>query len=102
MFLLPYSLSYHYLGFYGYLIFLFFFSILVIGFLIEWSVGMLVWKGEENSPTNAFKISEYEKKKTTLIRKYFLYTKLYLNLIDQQSLATFIATTQRFPKSFYF
>jgi len=53
MFLLPYSLSYHYLGLFGYIIFLLFFSILVIGFLVEWAVGMLVWKGEEELSINS-------------------------------------------------
>lgn len=54
MFLLPYCLSYFYLGFYSYIIFIIFFTILVIGFLVEWAVGMLTWKGEENSPTFIF------------------------------------------------
>ena len=54
MFLLPYSLSYYYLGFFGYIIFLLFFSILVIGFLVEWAAGMLVWKGEDELPPNSY------------------------------------------------
>jgi hypothetical protein len=46
MFFLPYCLSYFYLGLKGYLIFFFFFSILLLGFLVEWSAGMLIWKSD--------------------------------------------------------
>lgn len=47
MFLLPYCLSYYYLGLTGYSVFMIFFGILLIGFLVEWATGMLVWKGEK-------------------------------------------------------
>lgn len=47
MFLLPYCLSYYYLGLTGYIVFILFFSILLIGFIVEWSAGMLTWKGEQ-------------------------------------------------------
>lgn len=43
MFLLPYCLSYYYLGILGYVVFLIFFFILILGFLVEWAVGMLTW-----------------------------------------------------------
>jgi hypothetical protein len=54
MFLLPYCLSYFYLGFFSYIVFIIFFVLLILGFLVEWSVGMLTWKGEENSPNFIF------------------------------------------------
>ena len=47
MFILPYCISYNYLGMSGYLIFLIFFIILLIGFLVEWASGMLIWKGDK-------------------------------------------------------
>lgn len=55
MFILPYCLSYYYLGLTGYGAFMIFFSILLIGFLMEWAAGILVWKGEHN-------LSNFEKK----------------------------------------
>lgn len=86
MFLLPYSLSYYYLGFFGYVIFLLFFSILVIGFLVEWAVGMLVWKGEEESPMNVFFAMQTERKIRTAKRSYFSFVKNYLCLFDYKSI----------------
>jgi len=78
MFLLPYSLSYNYLGFHGYLIFLLFFTILVLGFLVEWSIGMLVWRGEENSPAYFSKNSNKEKNFSKKLTTYLYFLKLYL------------------------
>jgi len=72
MFLLPYCMSYYYLGLQGYLIFLLFFIILLVGFLIEWSAGMLTWKSDlinlkqtnsllnQNLHENFIKFSEYQ------------------------------------------
>lgn len=47
MFILPYCVSYNYLGVSGYIIFLIFFIILLLGFLVEWASGMLIWKGDK-------------------------------------------------------
>lgn len=81
MFLLPYCLSYHYLNFYGYFVFLLFFTILVIGFLIEWSIGMLVWK-DSNAilRKNTFK---YKNSVTfQLKQKYLNYLIDYLLILE--------------------
>jgi NADH-quinone oxidoreductase subunit A len=83
MFLLPYCLSYYYLGILGYIIFLVFFFILIIGFLVEWAVGMLTWRGEEKNPISLQKniFSEIEKKnKQTNYVKYIIQ---YLNYLDK-------------------
>lgn len=84
MFLLPYCISYFYLGFYGYIIFLLFFSILIIGFLVEWSIGMLVWKGENEATL-------WKKQllinKNTEINKKHLYAQFlteYLSLVEMK------------------
>lgn len=82
MFLLPYSLSYHYLGFFGYIIFLLFFSILVIGFLVEWSTGMLVWKGEEDLSINSVYFAIKQWKIKNKIRIYYWFVRDYLRLFD--------------------
>jgi hypothetical protein len=85
MFLLPYCISYFYLGFYSYIIFLVFFSILIIGFLVEWSVGMLVWKGDDelylNNNKNLKIITNINTK-----RKYFEYLNYYINVLDYKAL----------------
>jgi NADH-quinone oxidoreductase subunit A len=78
MFLLPYSMSYYYLGFYGYIVFIIFFVVLVIGFLIEWSSGILTWKGAENSPTNVYKLSEENLKIQAKHHIYFRFVKRYI------------------------
>jgi len=86
MFLLPYCLSYYYLGFYSYIIFILFFAILIIGFLVEWAVGMLVWKGEDESPSNAFWINEKTTQTKHNAQNYFIFIKNYLRYVDNDSL----------------
>lgn len=87
MFLLPYCLSYFYLNFHAYTIFLLFFFILIVGFLVEWAVGMLVWKGEEKHSkenlVNFLLKSEKEK------QRYLAYTVEYLGLLDFRFLRYF-------------
>lgn len=90
MFLLPYSLSYNYLGFYSYIIFLIFFTILVVGFLVEWSVGMLVWKGEENLTINTSKNSLEKNKIMEQLQNYSLFVKTYLKTSDKEIFFLFL------------
>lgn len=81
MFLLPYCLSYHYLNFYGYFIFLLFFTILVIGFLIEWSIGMLIWK--DSNTLSKKSIFNYKNPITfKLKQKYLNYIIDYLLILE--------------------
>lgn len=87
MFLLPYSLSYHYLGLFGYIIFLLFFSILVIGFLVEWAVGMLVWKGEEELSINSIYFAIKQWKIRNKIRLYYWFVRDYIRLYDYWAIA---------------
>jgi len=70
MFLLPYCVSYYYLGFYSYIIFLLFFIILIISFLVEWALGMLIWKGEKE-------ILLKNNNRIDLSKKYKYYFYLY-------------------------
>ena len=81
MFLLPYCVSYFYLGFHGYVIFLLFFTILIVGFLVEWAVGVLVWKGQDNSLVQKKLI---EKKNHDDLQKkiYRKYTHEYLLVLE--------------------
>jgi len=87
MFLLPYCISYFYLGFFSYLIFLLFFILLIIGFLVEWAVGMLTWKGQEgfevysNSASNS-SINLYSNKPFTN-NNFFRYLITYLLCQDR-------------------
>jgi|JI61114C2RNA_FD_contig_123_27173_length_4011_multi_5_in_1_out_0_2 hypothetical protein len=85
MFLLPYSMSYNYLGLLGYIVFIIFFTLLVLGFLVEWSVGMLVWKDEENSPQNIYKLTKAEIDYKKSMSDYFTYIKIYLRIFDQKA-----------------
>lgn len=87
MFLLPYCLSYYYLGITGYLVFILFFSILIIGFLVEWASGMLIWKGDkglDNFNNKIFKIkNHYQMIKPC---NYYNYVFYYLNHLDNKQL----------------
>lgn len=85
MFLLPYCLSYHYLNFYGYLVFLLFFTILVIGFLIEWSIGMLVWK-DSNTILKKNTFKSKNSIKFQLKQKYLNYLIDYFLILEIFSL----------------
>lgn len=79
MFILPYCLSYIYLGLTGYIIFIIFFSLLLVGFLVEWSAGMLIWKGS-NKNSYEYKNHEYEVEE----KKYNLFVWNYLEILDTQ------------------
>jgi len=83
MFLLPYCLSYYYLGVLGYVIFIIFFSLLIIGFLVEWAVGMLTWKGEEKTPISLQKNTIFQNKNNIKATNYIKYNNQYLNYIDK-------------------
>jgi len=83
MFLLPYCISYYYLGVLGYLIFIIFFSLLIVGFLVEWAVGMLTWKGEENSPLNKYKIENHKNDFLIKAINYVEYLDKYFNHLDK-------------------
>lgn len=84
MFLLPYCVSYYYLGTLGYVIFIIFFSILIIGFLVEWAVGMLNWKGEENTTLNKLKVETYNSDFIYKTVNYIYYlNNEYLNYLDK-------------------
>ena len=85
MFLLPYCMSYERLGLRGHLTFLLFFFILILGFLIEWSIGMLVWKGEENSPTNALNHQKFTKNLQKTKHEFLRYLMLYLKVYDNDA-----------------
>lgn len=100
MFLLPYAMSYNYLGIVGYLIFIIFFTLLVLGFLVEWSAGMLVWKNEENSPANLQLIPHlnFEFKKKAI--KYFSFVKLYLRIFDQKFFSRIFKKITKTPRNF--
>jgi hypothetical protein len=85
MFLLPYGLSYYYLGLTGYIIFIVFFSILLVGFLVEWATGMLIWKGEKV-------LQNFENETYTLDdglvhrRTAFHFINLYVTHIDNKQI----------------
>jgi len=83
MFLLPYCISYYYLGIFGYIIFILFFSILIVGFLVEWAVGMLTWKGEENSPINKHKIESNKNEILIKATNYLVYLDKYFNHLEK-------------------
>jgi len=83
MFLLPYCLSYYYLGVLGYIIFLIFFFVLIIGFLVEWAVGMLTWRGEEKNPISLQKNIFFEIEKKNKQTNYVKYIIQYLNYLDK-------------------
>jgi NADH-quinone oxidoreductase subunit A len=89
MFLLPYVLAYFYLGFLSYLVFLIFFSVLLVGFIVEWALGMLTWKGEENIPSNWLLIKEIK-----FINKFNFWKKLNLlkNLISYEDSSQLLTT----------
>jgi len=82
MFLLPYCMSYYYLGLFAYMIFTLFFAILILGFLIEWSVGMLVWKGEEDLAVNSHNSNLLHDKIIKERSVYYLFVNNFLKLYD--------------------
>jgi NADH-quinone oxidoreductase subunit A len=85
MFLLPYCLTYYYLGFTGYVIFIIFFSILLVGFLVEWATGMLIWKGEkvlQNFEDETYVLEDPDIQKKT----FYNYMHLYITFLDNKSL----------------
>jgi NADH-quinone oxidoreductase subunit A len=82
MFLLPYCMSYYYLGLFAYLIFTIFFAILILGFLIEWSVGMLVWKGEEELVVNSQSSNLLDDKIRKQHSAYYSFVNDFLKLYD--------------------
>jgi NADH-quinone oxidoreductase subunit A len=87
MFLLPYCLSYYYLGVTGYLVFILFFSLLLIGFLVEWASGMLIWKGDQgldNFNFKTFKIKKLEQFVNPY--NYYNYMFYYINHLDNKQL----------------
>jgi hypothetical protein len=93
-------MSYNYLGIIGYLIFIIFFTLLVLGFLVEWSAGMLIWKNEENSPANKQlqRDSNFEFKEKA--NKYFSFVKLYLRIFDQKFFNRIFIKITTIPKNF--
>lgn len=100
MFLLPYCLTYYYLGFTGYIIFIIFFSILLIGFLVEWATGMLIWKGEK--VLQEFENETYVLDDPDILKKTFHnYMYIYLKYIDNKYLfKDFSKRARRFRVTF--
>lgn len=101
MFLLPYCVSYNYLGVLGYIIFILFFSILIIGFLVEWAVGMLTWKGEENSPLNKYKIENQQNNFILKASEYLLYLNKYFTHLNKYALCKYVMK-YLYMSSFFF
>jgi NADH-quinone oxidoreductase subunit A len=102
MFLLPYCMSYYYLGLFAYLIFTLFFAILILGFLIEWSVGMLVWKGEEELAINSQSSNLLDDKIRKQHSDYYLFVNNFLKLYDYKHMQKKYRQTSSPVKGYYF
>jgi len=102
MFLLPYCMSYYYLGLFAYLIFTLFFAILILGFLIEWSAGMLVWKGEEELAINSQSSNLLDDKIRKQHSDYYLFVNNFLKLYDYNYMQKKYRQTSSPVKGYYF
>lgn len=91
MFLLPFCLNFYYLNKIAEIIFVLFFVLLLLGFLVEWAIGMLVWKGSLDT-----KNLENKNK----INYSFSNVGKNLNYIDLNS--WFLVLNNSFKNFFYF